>query len=233
MAPRVISVILGTRPEAIKLSPLIVALKRQDAWRCDVCVTAQHRVMLDQVLSTFDVVPDRDLDVMQPNQSLAALSARCLKSLDHYLGEVCPDLVVVQGDTSTAFCAALAAFYRKIPVAHVEAGLRTGDLNAPWPEEANRTLISRLASLHFCPTPNARQNLLSEQISASRVFVTGNTVIDALFSALERLRATPTDVPGLPAGWRQSWSGPIILITGHRRENFGEGFGPSAGPFQI
>jgi UDP-N-acetylglucosamine 2-epimerase (non-hydrolysing) len=181
--------------------------------------------MLDQILSAFDIVPDFDLKVMEPDQSLAGLSARCLSRLDDYFAERRPDLVIVQGDTTTAFCAALCAFYRKIPVAHVEAGLRTGNLQSPWPEEANRTLISRLCFLHFCPTSTSRQNLLAEGIAPAGIHVTGNTVIDALFIALARVRNAPPEVPGLPENWREAWEGtPVVVITGHRRENFGKGF---------
>jgi UDP-N-acetylglucosamine 2-epimerase (non-hydrolysing) len=220
-----ISVVFGTRPEAIKLAPVILALKADPRFECRVCVTAQHREMLDQVLHVFGVVPDTDLDLMQPNQTLSGLTARAIESLDHYFTEETPDMIMIQGDTTTVFCAALSAFYHHIPIAHVEAGLRTHSRNSPWPEEANRVLTSHLADLHFAPTLTSRENLLREGITAEKIFVTGNTVIDALFIALEKIKAVPPDVPGLPS--RLMLLGvnePMVLITGHRRENFGEGF---------
>ena len=232
-----ISIIFGTRPEAIKLAPVILTIRKDARFKCRVCVTAQHRQMLDQVLETFGIQPDVDLDLMRPSQSLAGLTARALEALDCYLATETPDLVLVQGDTTTVLCAALAAFYRKVPVGHVEAGLRSGNLQAPWPEEANRALTSRLATLHFAPTENARQNLLKEGVLARQILVTGNTVIDALFLALEKIQKTPPRVLGLPehlqpqpglvpaqAGERRARSGRLVLITGHRRENFGKGF---------
>ena len=221
-----IAVIFGTRPEAIKLAPLILALKRHPEFQCEVCVTAQHRQMLDQVLAVFGIVPEVDLDLMQPNQSLADLTARALTGVSAYLNRAKPDMILVQGDTTTVFSATLAAFYQHIPVGHIEAGLRTGNLQSPWPEEANRVLTSRLADLHFAPTETSRANLQREHIPADRIIVTGNTVIDALFLALEKVRAAPPVIPALPATL-QPGSGPdprMVLITGHRRENFGEGF---------
>lgn len=220
-----ISVVFGTRPEAIKLAPVILALKTNPQFDCRVCVTAQHREMLDQVLQVFGIVPDVDLNLMQPNQTLAGLTTRAIESLDHYFSEEQPDMVMVQGDTTTVFCAALSAFYHHIPIAHVEAGLRTFNLNSPWPEEANRVFTSHLADLHFAPTATSRDNLLREGVSSERIFVTGNTVIDALFIALEKIKATPPDISGLPQYLMQQGSNdPLVLITGHRRENFGEGF---------
>jgi UDP-N-acetylglucosamine 2-epimerase (non-hydrolysing) len=183
-----ISVTFGTRPEAIKLAPLILELKKDPDFECHVCVTAQHRQMLDQVLEVFDIQPDVDLDLMKPNQTLAGLTARAITGIDQYLTEYKPDLVLVQGDTTTVFSAAMAAFYHKIPVGHVEAGLRTGNLMSPWPEEANRVLTSRLAALHFAPTETSRQNLLREHVPDEQIIVTGNTVIDALFLALEKIK---------------------------------------------
>ncbi len=226
-----ISVIFGTRPEAIKLAPIILALKAHPGFDCHVCVTAQHREMLDQVLGIFGIVPDADLNLMQPNQSLAGLTARAVTGLDAYLAVEKPDMVLVQGDTTTVFCGALAAFYHHIPVGHVEAGLRTGNLRSPWPEEANRVLTSQLAVLHFAPTATSRQNLLREHISAESIVVTGNTVIDALFLALEKIKDQPPHVEGLP-GFLQPLAADsqrealkrMVLITGHRRENFGGGF---------
>lgn len=220
-----ISVVFGTRPEAIKLAPLILALKRDSRFECKVCVTAQHREMLDQVLDVFEIAPDTDLDLMRPNQTLGELTARIIVALDGCLARDKPDWVFVQGDTTTVFCASLAAFYHHIPVGHVEAGLRTGDLQAPWPEEANRVLTSRLATLHFAPTERSRENLLEEGVPEDRIFVTGNTVIDALFLVLEKVHANPPRIPGLPEETTQAWDEmPLVLITGHRRESFGEGF---------
>lgn len=222
---RKVSVILGTRPEAIKLAPVILALRRAPEFDCRVCVTAQHRRMLDQALGAFDIVPDTDLNLMRENQTLGGLTARAIEALDTYLAEEKPRLVMVQGDTTTVLCAALAAFYHRIPLAHVEAGLRTGNLDAPWPEEANRVLAARLAAIHFAPTETARQNLLKEGTPPERIHVTGNTGIDALFLALEKVKAKPPDIPDLPAATLAAWDGaPLVLITGHRRENFGAAF---------
>jgi len=222
-----IAVVLGTRPEAIKLAPVILALDREPGVVCRVWVTAQHRQMLDQVLEVFGIVPSVDLNLMTPNQSLAGLTARCIDELDRCMVAESPDLVLVQGDTTTVFCASLAAFYRRIPVAHLEAGLRTGDLQMPWPEEANRVLTSRLAALHFAPTAAARQNLLGEAVCPSTIVVTGNTVIDALFLALEKIKQRRPPIPGLPDFLQPAIGAPaarMVLITGHRRESFGQGF---------
>jgi UDP-N-acetylglucosamine 2-epimerase (non-hydrolysing) len=219
-----VSVIFGTRPEAIKLAPVILALLHDPYFLCRVCVTAQHRQMLDQVLDVFDITPDVDLNLMQADQSLGSFTARAIEAIDRYVAHEKPDLVLVQGDTTTVFCAAISAFYQRIPVGHVEAGLRTGNLHSPWPEEANRVLTSRLASLHFAPTEVNRRNLLEEGVPAERIFVTGNTVVDALFLALQKVRACPPSIPGLPAETVGAWGDvPVVLITGHRRENFGEG----------
>jgi len=202
-----------------------LSLKADPRFDCRVCVTAQHREMLDQVLKIFDIVPDVDLNLMKPNQTLAGLTAGAIESLDHYFAEEKPDMVMVQGDTTTVFCAALSAFYHHIPIAHVEAGLRTHNLNAPWPEEANRVLTSHLAGLHFAPTTASRDNLLKEGIPAEKVFVTGNTVIDALFLALKKIKDHPPVISGIPSDMANSNADePVVLITGHRRENFGEGF---------
>jgi UDP-N-acetylglucosamine 2-epimerase (non-hydrolysing) len=216
-----VTVIFGTRPEAIKLAPVVLALKRADRVSCRVCNTGQHREMLDGVLGAFGIRPDADLGLMRPKQSLAGLTARLVTSIDGELAEHPPNLVIVQGDTSTTLCGALAAFYRRIPVAHVEAGLRTGSLEAPWPEEANRVLTSRIASIHFAPTRANRTNLLREGIPADRVLVTGNTVIDALLLTLDRLRERRPE--GLE--WADPWLDggpprPLVLITSHRRESF-------------
>ena len=220
-----ISLVLGTRPEAIKLCPLIETLRSHDRFEPHVCVTGQHREMLDSVLATFAIIPDADLGLMCPNQSLGSLTSRAVDAIDGYLGEQKPDMVVVQGDTTTAFCAALCSFYHKIPIGHVEAGLRTWNRHSPFPEEVNRVLTSRLADLHFAPTPAAKDNLLQEGVCESRIVVTGNTVIDALTMVLDKLRASPTEIPDLPSDLMHGNSSvPVVLITGHRRESFGGGF---------
>ena len=209
---RVLSIV-GTRPEAIKMAPVIQALAGDPAFESRVLATAQHRQMLDQVLALFGIVPDLDLDIMRPNQALTALTARLLLALDQALGTEPPDLVLAQGDTTTVMTAALACFYRKIPFGHVEAGLRTGDLDNPFPEEMNRVLAGRLARWHFAPTASARDNLLREGVAPAAIHVTGNTVIDALLSVADRRPAI--GVPIDPAKR-------LILVTAHRRENFGE-----------
>jgi UDP-N-acetylglucosamine 2-epimerase (non-hydrolysing) len=217
-----ITIILGTRPEAIKLAPVILALREHHAFEARVCVTAQHRQMLDQALSAFDLVPHADFDLMRPDQTLGGFAARCLEAIDGYLDRERPDLLLIQGDTTTALTAALSAFYHQIAIGHVEAGLRTGHLDSPWPEEGNRAMISRLANLHFAHTETARRHLLTEGIPANRIHVTGNTVIDALNLALEKVRASPPAVPGLPAAiWAEGRNEPLVLITAHRRESFG------------
>jgi len=219
-----ISVIFGTRPEAIKLAPVILALKQESLlFDCKVCVTAQHRQMLDQVLQVFDIIPDTDLNLMVQKQSLAEFSAKAIIALDAYLSDEKPDLVIVQGDTSTVFCAALSAFYNKIPVAHVEAGLRTHNIYSPWPEEINRSVTSRLTSLHFAPTELSKCNLLNEGIPESSIFVTGNTIIDALYYSLNKIESDPPELPSLIQEI-VTRNDKIVLITGHRRENFGQGF---------
>lgn len=213
--------LFGTRPEAIKLCPLIRELRTRDGFTVRICVTAQHRAMLDQVLAAFQVVPDRDLNVMRPEQTLSGLTARILESLEPVLTEEAPDMVIVQGDTTTTLAAALAAFYHHIPVAHVEAGLRTGDLCHPFPEELNRLLTGRIAVLHFAPTPRAAANLAAEGIESSRIHVTGNTGIDAVLYvrvALETGTLPQEHWPWLDTSRR------LILVTSHRRENFGPGF---------
>lgn len=214
-----VSLIFGTRPEAIKLVPLVHAMRRRHGLQPHVCVTGQHREMLDQVLRALGVEPDCDLALMRPRQSLAELTARAMTACDAYLAEACPDLVVVQGDTTTAFTAALAAFFRRIPVAHVEAGLRTGNKWSPFPEEINRQLLARVADFHFAPTAAARENLLAEGVQPERIHVTGNTGIDALCLAVERVRRSgcpdlPPEVAALPPGRE-------VLVTAHRRENWG------------
>jgi UDP-N-acetylglucosamine 2-epimerase (non-hydrolysing) len=219
-----VTVIFGTRPEAIKLAPVILAMRNDPSFSCHVCVTAQHRQMLDQVLDVFGIVPDTDLDLMERDQSLGSFTSKAIRKLDAFIASARPDMILVQGDTTTVFCAALAAFYHRVPVGHVEAGLRTGSLEAPWPEEANRVLTTRLAALHFAPTTASRKNLLEEGVPRDRIHVTGNTVIDALFLALEKVRASPPPVPGLDRSIMDSIrKEPVVLITGHRRESFGKG----------
>jgi UDP-N-acetylglucosamine 2-epimerase (non-hydrolysing) len=204
--------VVGTRPEAVKMAPVIKALKKH-AWAAPyVLLTAQHRELLDQVMRLFDIAADDDLDIMRPNQQLPALTAQLITALDAALERARPDAVLAQGDTTTVFCAALACFYRRIPFGHVEAGLRTGDLYYPFPEEANRVLASRLARWHFAPTQSARANLLREGIADSRIHVTGNTVIDALLDVAPRAR-------GIDLSFARGRR--LVLMTAHRRENFG------------
>jgi UDP-N-acetylglucosamine 2-epimerase (non-hydrolysing) len=220
-----VSFIFGTRPEAIKLCPVILGMRSHEGFSPHVCVTAQHRELLDQVLSVFGVVPDIDLNLMKPNQTLTSLTAKALQGLNDYLAEHKPDLVVVQGDTTSTFCAALAAFYNQIPLAHVEAGLRTGNKLSPYPEEVNRALTTRLADYHFAPTTGAKDNLLREGISEEQIFVTGNTVVDAIGIALASVRARQIPITGLPSELMNGHrSTPLVLVTSHRRESFGSGF---------
>ena len=214
--------VFGTRPEAIKMAPIVQALDRHEGFRPLVCVTAQHRQMLDQILKLFDIQPDRDLNLMQASQTLTELSARVLSALAPVIAELLPDAVLVQGDTTSTFCGALAAFYHNVPVGHLEAGLRTGDIHAPFPEEMNRVLTTRLAKWHFAATNTNRQTLLDEGIPADRVFVTGNSVIDALLQIRARIecgQAGP-ETRDLLTGLTR----PFVLVTGHRRESFGDGF---------
>lgn len=207
------------------MAPLARALAGQSGIESRVCVTAQHRQMLDQVLDLFELTPEYDLDIMKPGQTLAGITQEILARLDPVLADFAPDLVLVHGDTSTTFCATLASFYRRIPVGHVEAGLRTGNLYSPWPEEANRKLTGALASIHFAPTEQARQNLLREGVADSAIIVTGNTVIDALLWVTDKLRRDEKLAAELAARFPFLRKGARrVLITGHRRENFGEGF---------
>jgi len=215
MRKKKIFVVVGTRPEAIKMAPVILALKKEPWADVRVMATAQHRHMLDQVLNFFGINPDIDLDIMRPNQTLAKLTARLLLALDDVLQAEKPDLVLVQGDTTTVLTMALGCFYHRIPIGHVEAGLRTWDMQNPFPEEANRVITSRLAHWHFAPTEGARQNLLHEGISDRDIIVTGNTVIDALLM---------TAAKDLDLGIELDPEKRLILITSHRRENFGEPF---------
>ncbi|WP_373475553.1 non-hydrolyzing UDP-N-acetylglucosamine 2-epimerase [Sphingorhabdus sp.] len=216
-------VIFGTRPEAIKLFPVINALKQQDKMRCEVLVTAQHREMLDQVLDITGITPDHDLNIMRPGQSLDALTSRLLEGIGRILDSAKPDRVLVQGDTATAMVGALAAYYRQIPVSHIEAGLRSYDIYRPWPEEVNRKIIGSIADQHFAPTQVSASALKAEAVPDGKVFVTGNTVIDALYWITDRISHRPelaADLADLEARFKGK---KIIGITTHRRENFGDG----------
>lgn len=223
-------VIFGTRPEAIKLAPVIKELQKNPTkFQMVVCITAQHREMLDQALALFEIKPHYDLDIMRNNQSLFDITTKGLEEIGKILEAEKPDLVLVQGDTTTTFAGGLAAFYRKIPVGHVEAGLRTNDKYQPFPEEINRRLTSHIADLHFAATERAKKNLLSEGIREDTIFITGNTVIDALFTTVERQK-TDAIHDTLDAYFKEKWNLTIsthdqkfILVTGHRRENFGQG----------
>ena len=230
---KTILLVFGTRPEAIKMAPLVKKLQSMpDQFRTVVCVTGQHRQMLDQVLQLFEITPDYDLNIMQPNQDLYDITSRILLGMRNVLKDVQPDIVLVHGDTTTSTASALAAFYQQIPVGHVEAGLRTGNIYSPWPEEMNRLITGRIAAVHFSPTPLSCENLLKENVDDSKIVVTGNTVIDALQMVVERLKRDEQlagevknkvlsmgyDVDSLNEGRR------LVLITGHRRENFGDGF---------
>lgn len=222
---RKILLTFGTRPEAIKMAPLVTRLRQDAAFECLVCVTGQHREMLDQVLDLFDIRPDFDLAVMKPAQDLYDVSAAILLGMRDVLDACRPDAMLVHGDTTTTMAASLAAFYRRVPVGHVEAGLRTGDLLSPWPEEANRRLTGVLAALHFAPTERARCNLLAEGVAGDRIVVTGNTVIDALLQVRARLAADPAlcrEAERRLPPWQPQRR--VILVTGHRRESFGAGF---------
>ena len=223
-APRLrVLIVFGTRPEAIKLYPLVQRLRDDPAVDLRVCVTAQHRQMLDQVLEIAGIVPDHDLDIMLPNQSLDELTARLLREIGRVLDKEKPDRVVVQGDTATAMVGALAAYYRKIPVSHVEAGLRSGNIHHPWPEEVNRKIIGTIADQHFAPTDTARDALLIENVPADRVHVTGNTVIDALHTTLASIEQNPSLAAQIEPILAPFAGKRIIAVTTHRRENFGSG----------
>ena len=224
-----ILLVFGTRPEAIKMAPLVKALQRDtEHFETKVCVTAQHRQMLDQVLEVFDIIPDYDLNIMAPNQDLYDITTKVLLGLRDVLKDFCPDTVLVHGDTTTSMAASLAAFYRQVAVGHVEAGLRTYDMLSPWPEEMNRQVTDRICTYYFAPTGKSKQNLLQENIDAKKIFVTGNTVIDALLMAVDIISKKPgikeklhqeLRDKGYEVGQRE-----YILVTGHRRENFGDGF---------
>lgn len=230
---KTVMLVFGTRPEAIKMAPLVKAFQAaSDSFRTLVCVTGQHREMLDQVLHIFDIRPDYDLNIMKQGQDLYDVTSRVLLGLREVLKEVRPDVVLVHGDTTTSTAAALAAFYAQIPVGHVEAGLRTHNIYSPWPEEMNRQLTGRIATWHFAPTPLSRQNLLAENVAEAQITVTGNTVIDALYWVVDKIKndaslSQQLDAELQRAGYdveRLSGGRKLVLITGHRRENFGDGF---------
>ncbi len=225
--------VFGTRPEAIKMAPLVKELaKHTDRFRSVVCVTGQHRQMLDQVLRIFDIQPDYDLDIMQQGQDLYDVTSRVLLGMRDVLRRARPDIVLVHGDTTTSTAAALAAFYEQIPVGHVEAGLRTHDIYSPWPEEMNRQITGRIATYHFSPTPLSRANLTAEGVADEKIVVTGNTVIDALYMVVDKIKSDESLDAYLGKVLREAGYDParlsdgrrMVLITGHRRENFGEGF---------
>lgn len=230
---KTILLVFGTRPEAIKMAPLVKKLQSEpEKFKTVVCVTAQHRQMLDQVLHIFDIKPDYDLNIMQANQDLYDVTSRVLLGMRDVLKEVQPEVVLVHGDTTTSTAAALAAFYLQILVGHVEAGLRTGNIYSPWPEEMNRQMTGRIATYHFAPTPLAKSNLMRENVSEDKILVTGNTVIDALYMVVDKIKndaALQEQLRGVlkEAGYdttRLDGSRRLVLITGHRRENFGDGF---------
>ncbi len=225
--------VFGTRPEAIKMAPLVKEFQKYpDTFQTIVCVTGQHREMLDQVLKIFEIIPDYDLNIMKQGQDLYDVTARVLTGMRNVLKECQPEVVLVHGDTTTSTAAALAAFYQQIPVGHVEAGLRTHNIYSPWPEEMNRQLTGRIATYHFAPTPLSRQNLLQENVADEKIHVTGNTVIDALYWVVKKIKENQSlrkELEGILSGAgydvsRLIGGKKLILITGHRRENFGEGF---------
>ena len=220
--------VFGTRPEAIKMAPLVKTFEQKEDIESKVCVTAQHREMLDQVLDMFEIVPDYDLNLMKPGQDLYDITANVLLGMKDVLSDFNPDVVLVHGDTTTTSAASLAAFYQKIKVGHVEAGLRTGDMYSPWPEEANRQITGILASYHFAPTTTSKDNLLRENKNEASILVTGNTVIDALFLALDKIENNEelknNIIANINAQYKLNDSKKLILVTGHRRENFGQGF---------
>lgn len=220
-----VMVVFGTRPEAIKMAPLVKALQATPGLQTVVCVTAQHRQMLDQVLRLFEITPEQDLDVMKPGQDLYDITSNILLGLRPVLAAERPDWVLVHGDTTTTLATTLAAYYARIPVAHIEAGLRTGDKYAPFPEEMNRKITGAVADLHFAPTTASEANLLAEGVPAASIHVTGNTVIDALLAVVDKLKTSATLQTELAERFRfLDASKRLILVTGHRRENFGEGF---------
>ena len=221
-------VVFGTRPEAIKMAPLVKALELEELLELKVCVTAQHREMLDQVLDIFEIEPDYDLNLMQAGQDLYDITSNVLLGMKDVLSDFQPDIVLVHGDTTTTSATSLAAFYQKIKVGHIEAGLRTGDIYSPWPEEANRQITGVLTTYHFAPTKTSQDNLLKENKRAEDIIVTGNTVIDALFLALDKIEKSQALKEKIIATINRQYSlnesQKLILVTGHRRENFGQGF---------
>ncbi|MCV2886021.1 UDP-N-acetylglucosamine 2-epimerase (non-hydrolyzing) [Aestuariibacter sp. AA17] len=220
-----ILLVFGTRPEAIKMAPLAIELKKHTALNVKVCVTAQHREMLDQVLSLFDLTPEYDLDLMKPGQDLYDITTKALLGLRDVIKEAKPDLILVHGDTTTTFAASLAAFYQQVPVGHVEAGLRTGDIYSPWPEEINRRLTGALTKFHFAPTDKAKNNLLAENTAPESISVTGNTVIDALVNVVDKIKQDKALNNALSSKFDfLDDNKKLILVTGHRRESFGGGF---------
>jgi UDP-N-acetylglucosamine 2-epimerase (non-hydrolysing) len=234
---RKIMLVFGTRPEAIKMAPLYHSMKAQNnAFDVRLCVTAQHRQMLDQVLETFDIQPDIDLDLMKSGQDLVDITTAVLLAMREILNAQRPDIVLVHGDTTTAMATSLACFYARIPVGHIEAGLRTYDLDAPFPEEFNRQIVGKTARWHFAPTSTSRSNLIAEKIPPESILITGNTVIDALHWVLNRIETNPEIHAGITAqldkqlsfDWKTE---KYVLITGHRRENFGDGFDQICGAF--
>jgi len=220
-----ILIVFGTRPEAIKMAPIVKELqKNKDKFETKICVTAQHREMLYQVLEIFDIKSDYDLNIMKPNQDLYDITSNILLKMKKVLNDFKPSLVLVHGDTTTTFATTLAAFYQKIDVGHIEAGLRTGNIYSPWPEEANRKLTGALAKYHFAPTKIAKENLFKERIKEENIIVTGNTVIDALFLMLEKIEKDKNLKDKIIKKLSSYFNSQFILVTGHRRENFGEGF---------
>lgn len=225
MTTKKVLCVFGTRPEAIKMAPLVNVLKSNKLFEARVCVTGQHRQMLDQVLRLFEIEPDFDLNLMKPRQDLSDITSGVLFGLRDIFSEWTPDLVLVHGDTSTTFAASLAAFYKKIAVGHIEAGLRTGNIYSPWPEEANRKLTSVLSNYNFAPTQESKENLIKEGVDPNSVYVTGNTVIDSLLKIREMINSNKELKVGFDNKFKFLDEGEkIILVTGHRRENFGEGF---------
>lgn len=216
--------VFGTRPEAIKMAPVLEALEKTSGLDVQVAVTAQHREMLDQVMRLFAIEPNYDLNVMKPGQGLTEITAEVLAGLKPVLKEFAPDLLLVHGDTTTTLSASLAAYYQQIPMGHVEAGLRTGNIYSPWPEEINRKVTGTIARLHFAPTEKAAANLISEGVPESRISITGNTVIDALLGVVERLENDPQQSEAFDAEFGIDPTKRLILVTGHRRESFGGGF---------
>lgn len=216
--------VFGTRPEAIKMAPVVKALQADPGIDARVCVTAQHREMLDQVLNLFEISPDYDLDLMKPGQGLFEVTTGALLGLKDVLTDAAPDLVLVHGDTTTTLAASLASYYHRVPVGHVEAGLRTGNIYSPWPEEINRKVAGAITRLHFAPTKGSQQNLLDENVNGDHIIVTGNTVIDALIEVVDRLESDTQTSEALDAEFGIDPSRRMILVTGHRRESFGDGF---------